>query len=553
MPGRLRLLFALLFALLVAVVPARPAFAHADLVATEPAAGELVETAPEQLTLQFTEDVTLQPDGVRVIDRDAERADRGDASSEGSTVVVPLRDDVADGTYVVAWRVVSADGHPVRGAYTFSIGTETEVATDLADQAFASGGDRTYEQLAALLRVLTYLGVLGTCGYVLIAAALGSPGDPSPVSRTTTLVAVGSLVAMALQVPLQAALASGRGLTSVTDASVLAQALADGAGFAALVTTLGLAAVIITAGLPWADVARKVGLAGALVAPLGFVISGHTRTMDPVVAGMVADAAHLLAATMWFGGLLALLAVVRWRRSDDDPLGAAEALARFSGWAALSLVAVAASGLALGLLEVGSLEALTTTTYGRLLMAKVALVAVVVAVAGWNRLRLVPRVASASLEEPPRDDRSAWRLLLRLVVAEVVILVGVIAVTGVLVNVTPAKAAVTSDRPVTVSGPIAQGTMDVTVDPARPGRNDVHIYLLDEDGSPAEQYTEATARLELPAQALGPFDVEPVRVGPGHFQLVAADLALAGEWQLTVTVKPDRFTEQTGVVQFPVG
>jgi copper transport protein len=376
------------------------------------------------------------------------------------------------------------------------------------------------------------------------------------VGRRTTIAASVALVAMAVQVPLQGALASGRGLGSITDASVLALALADGMGFAALITTLGLAAVIITAGLPWEGIARKVALGGALAAPMGFVVNGHTRTMDPLVAGLVADAAHLLAASMWFGGLMAVVVAVRRRRhdpDDGDPLGAAEAIARFSGWAGLSLAAVAASGAALAVIEVGGIDALGSTTYGRLLSAKVAVVAVVAVVAGWNRLRMVPRVAAASLADPPVDDAAGWRRLIGLVKLEVVLLVAVMAITGVLVNVTPAKVAAQEQTPTTVSGPIGDGTMDVTVDPARPGRNDIHVFLLDADGTPSDQYDEAAFRLELPSQGLGPFDAEPVRAGPGHFQLVATELALGGRWQLTVTVKPDRFTEQSGVVEFSVG
>jgi len=360
------------------------------------------------------------------------------------------------------------------------------------------------------------------------------------------------LAALAISVPIQGALVAGRGLGSITEDGVAALAVGDGVGTAILVTTAGLLAMIITAGLPYAGPAKRVACGGAIVAPLGFVLSGHTRTMSPAVAGYLADALHLIGATLWFGGLIGVVWVVRRRRRDDDPFGAAEAIATFSGWAASITAVVVVAGIALSWIEVGSFDALTTTTYGRLLLAKVAVVAVVLAVAAWNRFRLVPQVAAAAIEDPPADDGAGWRRLIRLVRAEVALLAVVLVLTGVLVNVTPAKAA-NGSGVVTVSAPLGEGTMDVTVDPAEPGRNDIHIFLYDAQGRPADEYDSAAISLELPSEDLGPFDRTPIDAGAGHFQLVGTPLALGGDWSMTVTVKPDRFTEQQATVTFPVG
>ncbi len=546
-----RTLALVLFALLVALIPARAASAHAELIATDPADGSVVDKAPEALTMQFSEGVSVRPDGVRVLDASGERVDSGSASAEGSDVTVPLEGTIADGTYVVAWRAVSADGHPIRGAYTFSVGQESELKAGLANGAFGGGSDRAYEILDAIARGIAYLGVLGASGYILLVSALRRDDDPSPVGRPTTIAAIAALVAIVLQVPLQGALATGKGLTSITDASVLALSIADGMGWAALVTALGLLAVIITSGLPWVGAARRVGLIGAAVAPLGFVLTGHTRTMSPAVVGYAADLAHVAAAAVWFGGLIAVVVVVRRRRADDAPFEAAEAIARFSGWAAITAGVLIAAGLVLSWIQVGSLEALTTTLYGRLLLAKTALVVVVLAAAAWNRFKLVPRVAAAAIEEPPTDDAAGWRTLLRLVKAEIGLLVAVLAVTAVLVNVTPAKESV-DKGPVTVSAPLGTGSVDVTIDPAKAGRNDIHIYLFDADERPDDDFEGAEVSLELPSQGLGPIDKEAVDAGSGHYQVVAADLPLAGTWTMTVKVKVDRFTEQKATVTFPV-
>ena len=546
-----RVLGVLAFALLAALIPAGAASAHAELIATDPADGAVVESAPEALTMQFTEDVSVRPDGIRVLDATGERVDAGAAAADGPDVSVPLEGTIEEGTYVVAWRAVSADGHPIRGSYTFSVGRETAIGDGVASGAFGSGNDRVYEVLDAIARAIAYLGVFGTAGYVLIGSALRRREDPSPVGRPTTIAACVALVAILVQVPLQGALATGRGLTAVTEASVLALAVADGMGWAVLVTALGLLAVIITSGLPWEGAAKRVGLVGAALAPLCFVLTGHTRTMSPAAVGYLADLAHVAAAAVWFGGLVALIVAVRRRRRDDEPLEAAEAIARFSGWAAVTAAVLIAAGFALSWIQVGSLEALTTTLYGRLLLAKLALVVVVLAAAGWNRFRLVPRVAAAAIEEPPVDDASSWRLLLRLVRLEVLLLVFVLVVTAVLSNVTPARESV-DKGPVTVTAPFGEGSVDVTIDPAKAGRNDIHIYLFDADDRPDDDFEGADVSLELPSQGLGPFERETVDAGNGHYQLVATDLPLAGTWSMTISVKVDRFTEQKATVTFPV-
>lgn len=546
------LLIGLIAGVASALASASPASAHAELLATDPADGAVVDAAPSEVTLQFTEGVDLQPDGVRVLDDAGERVDLGEAAASDATVVAPLRDGLARGSYVVAWRVVSVDGHSVRGSFTFSIGEASDVS-GISGDAFAAGsGDRPVEIAAAVLRFLAYLGVLGSCGVVLVSTLLRRPDEPTPVARWVTAGVVVALASIVLQAVALAALATGEGITAITQPGVLALVLSDGYGTAAVVSLIGLLAVLITAGLPFEGPARIIALTGATVAPLAFALTGHTRSMEPAAAGYSADLVHLLAATVWFGGLGAVTATVLRRRRAGDSLGAAEAVATFSGVAAVAAGAVIVAGLVLSWLEVGGLGPLTSTAYGRLLLAKVLAVGVVLLLAAWNRFRLLPLVARDALDAVDDDvDEQAWRSLVRSLRAEGLVLVVVLAITGVLVNVTPAKQSV--DRgPVTVTTELGEGTVDVTVDPARAGRNDIHAYIYDASGRPDGRYDEAQFRLELPAQDLGPFDRDPVEAAPGHFQLVGTDLPLSGEWTLTITVKPDRFTETSGTVTFEV-
>lgn len=196
-----RLAGLVLLVAVVALAPARPAWAHAELSTTDPADGSVVETAPGEVTLQFTEQVSVQPDGVRILDAEGLRVDAGSATASGDTVTALLDGAVVDGGYVVAWRVISAEGHPIRGAFSFSVGERTELRAGLADGAFGGSADGRNDVIGAALRGLAYVGVLGATGAVLVGAGLRRDGEPSPVGRVATVLGGLGLTAVVLQSP----------------------------------------------------------------------------------------------------------------------------------------------------------------------------------------------------------------------------------------------------------------------------------------------------------------------------------------------------------------
>lgn len=559
---------AAVLAVVAAVVfaAASPASAHATLESAEPGDGQVVASSPAAVTLRFSERVSLQPDGIRILSSDGRRVDKGTATADGSVATSPVDGTLDDGSYVVAWRVVSDDGHPVHGAFTFSVGKKSDVRAGLADSAFAGSADRRDEIIGGVLRGLVYLAVLGAAGLVLVGYGLRRDDDGPPVTPLVGAVAaVGALAAVA-QLPLQAALATGRGWGSITDQGTLRLAAGDGVGWSVGGVVLGLVAIGLTAGLRPTRAVRLTATVGAVIAPLALVVTGHTRTMDPKAVGWVADAAHLVAGTLWFGGLIALGLIVRRRRAADDVTGAGAAVARFSGWAATSVAVLTVAGIVMGWIETGGLQALFTTTYGRLLLAKVAVVALVLVGAAWNRFRFVPHLVGPAADPAAMvghvatgapDGAAAgtaetggpadWSRFTRTLRLEVVGLVVVLALTAVLVNVTPGKAANAPGK-VDVSARLGSGSVEVIVDPARVGANELHVYLLDASQGIDDRYEAITVQASLPAQKIGPLDLPLVKVGPGHFQVVNTRLPLAGTWTVAIAAKLDRFTEVDATV-----
>jgi copper transport protein len=214
--------------------------------------------------------------------------------------------------------------------------------------------------------------------------------------------------------------------------------------------------------------------------------------------------------------------------------------------------------------------ALTTTGYGWTLLAKLVLVALAVAVAAYNRSRLVPAIAArqapagASVDTDAGTDadevrvvrrsRGAWRQLRTTLGIEALLLVAVLLVTGFLVVQRPAAdaAGVTGiyDTRVAITDDLE---LEVVVDPNRAGEtNAIHLYVLDATGRPAGEVEDLRLQLAYEPQDIGPFDIEPFPAGPGHWIANVDELTFPGEWRLRATAGVDRFDEQSVELTIPV-
>lgn len=544
-------------AAILLVASAQPARAHAALLETTPFDGQTVEEAPEQVTWTFNEAVTSTTGALRIFDADGERVDTGQQTQPAADqLAIGLRDDVRDGTYIATYRVTSADGHLIRGAFVFSVGTAGAVDDDTLAALFA-GGDGAVALVAGIGRAAGYVGALLLGGAMLwtLAVARGAVDERARADRWAARGALAVLAAAVVTLPVHAMLTSGLGAGALTSGAVVGETLRSSVGLGAVVRLVAAGVVLVLVrrgrGMP-------AGLA-TLVVLGSFLVDGHTRTVEPAWLVMVGDAAHLAAGAAWFGGLVVLAGTVRARRLDDDPAGAADVVARFSRVATWSIVVVAAAGSAMSWAMVRQPRALTGTDYGWTLLVKVALVAMVVLVGAYNNRRLVPAVVAAAAlaggsvdsdaattaaESRARVGRAAWARLGRTARLEVGLLVTVLAVTAFLVNLRPGaeEAGITGafDTLVVMSDDLQ---LNLVVDPNRVGFNEIHFYLLDRTGRPISELESVEVLLTQVERDIGPIAREPFVAGPGHWQLDGRDLAVPGEWQVELVVGVDRFTE----------
>lgn len=560
----------LVVALLVGL--AGPAAAHSSLEGGSVTDGQVLPTAPEEIFLDFNEDVEAGRSGLRVYDGDGERVDVGGTlqdPGDADLVRVALQEGLGEGTYAVTFRVVSADGHPVAGALVFSVGEESGSADALLAQVFSGDGDRPYAVAAAVGRWVLYVGTLLAAG---AAAALWwlrrEVGEDAalvtPVVRIAALVLLGATV---LGFVLQVVLTTGDGLASLTDGGAVAATLASFSGISALVRLAG--GILLVAAARRGAVAGPIALVGSFLALGSLLLEGHTLTTGPAAVVWPAAIIHVATGALWLGGLVVLGLLLRARRRADDPVGAGRLVARASALFTVSVVAVVLAGSALSWVEVRALRAVFSTTYGLVLVAKVVTVLPLLALGAYNNRKLVPvltaRRSRAAAGQPviaggsdevaaaaARRD-GAWVHLRRTVRIEVAIIGVVLALTGVLVALQPAAVAagVTGAYSENAEFP-GIGQMTFTVDPNRAGRNEIHLYLLGDTGRPVDVAESVMMRLSQPELDIGPIEREPIIGGPGHYILSGPELSVPGTWEITVEVALNRFDVVTHTIDVVV-
>ncbi|WP_329411616.1 copper resistance protein CopC [Streptomyces sp. NBC_00704] len=409
---RVRMLVLLFLAVAGALLAgAGPASAHAALTGSDPAQGVVVDKAPTQVSLTFSETVSMNDDSVRVLDPKGTRVDTGKPSEVGgATYAVQLHTGLPDGTYTVTYQVVSADSHPVAGAYTFSIGSPSETTVSVSDQV-AGGG--VVGWLYGLGRYASYAGFIVMAGGAVFVLACWPRGTGVRAMQRLVLSGWLAMTAATLFLLLLRGSYAGSGkLGDVFDLDLLGQVLQTKTG-AALVSRLLLlaAAALFIAVLFGAydkredeekrDLTFGLAIGGTVVSAglaASWAMAEHASTgLQPGIA-MPVDVLHLLAVATWLGGLTALL-VALYRAPADRPVEGA-AVRRFSQVAFGSVVTLVATGVYQSWRQLGSWSAFTDTRYGQLLLVKIGLVALLVGIA-WISRRWTSRLTDTTASTAP--------------------------------------------------------------------------------------------------------------------------------------------------------
>ena len=404
----------------VLLVPAI-VFAHTVLRRSEPANDAVVSEAPHVIRLTFSEAPQLSFTRVELVGPDSQRVAlsplRIAAPDSARTIVVDVVGPLVAGPHRILWQITSADGHPVRGTVDFRIAEDATgltampaVAADASPAPAAAQASPTQTALSvgswqySLIRIAGYAAIIVIVGAVVFALIVA----PATRHRVPDLDA--SFVADARRLAARTGLIATILLAGAVAARLVAQSYAVngtpptadfvtsvvrtpwGIGFA--LHALAVVVLVVAFGRSRSALWRVAAFVALLLAA-GTALSGHAAGSGRwTTVAVVSDSVHILAAGGWLGALLLILAAGVPATARMEPIGRGlvvrEMVHAFSPMALAFAGALAVTGVIAAILHLGSWGALTGSDYGRLLLIKIATLALVIAAATYNWRRLRP-------------------------------------------------------------------------------------------------------------------------------------------------------------------
>jgi copper transport protein len=518
----LRWALALLAVLLAsAAAPVRPALAHASLLGSEPADGVTVAQAPATLKLTFNEPVS--PLIVRLVGPSGAAVTSTVTAENNTLTITPPQ--LARGTHVLSWRVISADGHPVGGAVLFSVGAPSEqlqVAVIATDPAVAG--------TIWKVRIGIYIGLIfGVGGAAFVALIARARPLPRRVELMIAIALVLGLVATLLSLGLQGLDALALPITQLWRVDVWRSALATSYGWTAALAVLAQLLGLAALGVHPRGLARACAAAALACVGLSLAASGHAATVEPQWLSRGAVFLHTVCIAFWIGSLFPLAAIVSANKRHDGELAA------FSRIIPLPLAIIIATGTYLAFIELDRPDALWTTDYGIVLSIKLALVLVLLGLAAANRYVLVPRLI-------PNGTKSARRLA---------VAIGIESVIAVLIldtvaswRFTPPPRALIAAEPSSIHFHGGKAMAQIEVEPVRARGAEVAIEVLDGEFHPLAAKA-VTIFLSNPGAGIEAVRRDAESVGTPNWRIDDLRIPIAGRWKLRVDILVDDFDKET--------
>jgi copper transport protein len=537
------------------------AWAHAALLHTEPVASRTLNAAPPQVALTYSEPVEPRFAIVSVTDAAGRQQTAGPprrSPQSPDTLVVPLH-RVPEGWYLVYWRVISVDGHPVRGAFTFAVGPNAGPAPQFVIPSISETA-ATPSLVAA--RWIAFLSLMAAIGLLFLRMLIARPLVRRVTGTRLRALSVAFFAASAVglvAVPLYVLLATAQfALRSAFDVGALVPLMrvsAFGRGYLDL--ELCFALFVLAAAIAiWVDrperelraVAELLALTGALAAAAACLaipgISGHAGQTSRRGLSVFLDWTHLLAGSVWVGGLLGLLVLWRSLPEARRVAGLVVCVPRFSNVAFVSVVALVGSGIGSSLQHFPTLASLWDTSYGKALVLKVVLLALALLLAAVNLLRTKPRFAAC--ERRPELGPPAASLLRRLVAGEAFLVAGAVLGAAILSSLAPPAKALTEATAAAAHvgpGPVKRVVerngyrLQVDVDPNRAAVPNAFAVKIERGGKPVTG-ADVTASFAMLDMEMGQEAYRLAEQSPGLYRHSAPALVMVGHWGLRFDVRP---------------
>jgi copper transport protein len=536
---------------MVLIFSVKPVLAHANLLRSDPPANAALDTSPIIIRLWFTE--PLEPDFSRFTVRDSSGTVVATPPSQvdpaDHTQLVMRPSTLPDGLYTVSWRVLSTDGHSTEGSFSFGIGVA------VTSEAALPSVDESIPPDSAFIRWFNLLSMslsVGSIGFLLFVWKPAVPQGQEDIERRMNwtlgfgwvFLGLTGILMLLLQVSTAVGITVLEATTHPALSTVLSSSRYGQIWQARLILWLGLGGVCWFARserwLYW--VALVLGVQLLLTNSLYNHASAVQQNTAAAVAG---DWLHLTATALWFGGLIQFFVVIGTvKRYFADTTGTLSSLVgHFSNFARVTVVMIIISGFYAAWLQVGSIEALFTTIYGRSLLIKLVLIVPLLGISAVNLF---------FTQRGLQRGQNIWTNRLRgLVGAEITLLLAIIAVVGVMTAIAPARTVV-AVRNAEMLEPDVQPFFQMQIadtlmahleiTPGYVGENTFTVTLYDSEGNPLSDASLIRLRFDHTEQTLGQSELRPELAPDGTYTVTGSNLSIPGTWRVRMTVqRPNEF------------
>jgi copper transport protein len=545
----------------VALVLPAAASAHAYLTKTVPAASVMLNAPPPEVALTFDEAVEPRFALISVTDVTAHSMTAGPlhrSPANPDTLIVPLK-RAPEGWYLVYWRAISVDGHPVQGAFTFAVGPNAGPAPQFTIPHIAQTATTTPLLLARWAVFLTVMTAIGLFVLrMLIARPLVRRVEGTSLRALSIAFGVASglgLIALPVYLEESTAVDSLRSFFSIGALVPLWRTTAFGRGYLDMEICLALFCLAAAVAI-WVDrpeqprrsIAAILSLAGALGAAAAVLLfpgaAGHAAQTSPRWLSISFDWFHLVSGSIWLGGLIGLLVLWRSLPAARRIAGLIVAVPRFSNVAFVSVLVLFGTGVGASVLHLPVLAALWQTSYGQVIIIKAGLLAATMPLAATNLLRNKPGLVGAA-EHPERGDKPA-RLLRVLVGGEATIVAGAVFAAALLSSLAPPPPAFAKEGsalakvgPGRVAATVKRNgyTLRVLVDPNKAAAPNSFGLELTRSGQPVRD-ADVTLAFDMLDMEMPQQEYRLTETSPGVYTRKAPALVMVGHWGLSFNVAP---------------
>ena len=538
------------------------ASAHAYLIKTQPAASGVLDSPPRQVALTYDEAVEPRFAIISVTDTQAQQETSGPVErspSDPDTLVVPLRPNLPEGWYLIYWRAISVDGHPVQGAFTYAIGPNPGPAPKFKIPSIA--GSATSLDLL-ITRWIMFLSVMSAIGLFVFRTAIARP-MPRRVPETRlravsvafVIASIVGLVAIPVYLDFATATDSLRSVFDVGALVPLFRVTAFGRGyvdmlgcFALFCLAAWIALYVDRSDRPQRSVAELASQTGALLAGAAVLLIpgtvGHAAQTSPRGLSLPFDWLHLISGSLWLGGLVGLLVLWFTLAGRNRVPALSVVVPRFSNVALISVIVLLGTGTGATIIHMPAVNALWDTSYGVAILVKIGILLGAIALASGNLLRTRPRLRAAA--DHPAQAASAARLLSRLIGGETFLVASAVFVAAVLSSLAPPppafaeqNSAVASVGPGRVAATVSRAgyRLQVLVSPNKAAAPDSFALRITKNGRPVRHanvtLTFNHLEMQMPQQ-----EYQLKETAPGVYSRAAPALIMVGKWGLGFNVSP---------------